>query len=251
MAKSSKKKWSRSKTKIRRADVEEERIALLKRIRKDVEESLRTEDRVIIESVHTTETIDKIINLFYERLEEWARMYCPQLKYQNMEQLVKRIETEINLPLPARLLLEDIEKLMNDKERLMEDIKTRTKMLCPNMTYLIGEELTAKMLASAGSLERLARFPASTIQVLGAEKALFKHLRKGTKPPKHGLLFQYHEINRAPKKLRGKIARAIASKITVAVKADAITKHFISDKLKEQMDEQIKRILRKAKSRKR
>jgi nucleolar protein 56 len=97
--------------------------------------------------------------------------------------------------------------------------------------------------AQAGGLHRLSFFPASTIQVLGAEKALFKHLRSGSKPPKHGLIFQHSSIGMSPKKVRGKIARALAAKLTIASKADAISHNFIAEKLKASFEAHTKRIL--------
>jgi nucleolar protein 56 len=78
----------------------------------------------------------------------------------------------------------------------------------------------ARIIAKAGSLARLATLPASTIQVLGAEKALFRALKTGARPPKHGLLFQHPLVHSAPKWQRGKIARAVASKVAIAARID-------------------------------
>ncbi len=220
------------------------RDILLKKIKTRVTQSLRREDNIIIEEVSTVETIDKVLNLLYERLEDWTKIYYPEIRYKSMEQLVNKVSKETDKPLPVKSILDLVSSLYEHRKQLVEDIRKRTRTLCPNMSYLIGEELTAKLLSAAGSLERLADAPASTVQVLGAEKAFFKHLRKGTKPPKHGLLFQYPAVNRAPKRLRGKIARAIATKLAIAAKADALTKNFIADKLKEKMDRQIDRILK-------
>jgi nucleolar protein 56 len=116
------------------------------------------------------------------------------------------------------------------------------KELCPNLTYLIDAPLAAKLIAHAGGLKRLATMPASTIQVLGAEKALFKHLRQHTKSPKHGILFQHPWVNSAPKKERGKIARLLSTKIAIALKADFYTKRFIAEKLKQDLDKRMKEI---------
>ena len=115
--------------------------------------------------------------------------------------------------------------------------------LCPNMSYIAGPELAAKLVAQSGGLKRMATFPSSTIQVLGAEKALFKHLKSGSRPPKHGLIFQHALISMSPRKARGKIARALAAKLTIACKADAISHNFIAEKLKAQFEAQANRIL--------
>jgi nucleolar protein 56 len=76
------------------------------------------------------------------------------------------------------------------------------------------------MIAKAGSFEKFSRLPASTIQVLGAEKALFRSLKTGARPPKHGLLFQHPSIHSAPRWQRGKIARTVASKVSIVARID-------------------------------
>jgi nucleolar protein 56 len=84
----------------------------------------------------------------------------------------------------------------------------------------LGTAVGARILAKAGSLKKLASLPASTIQILGAEKALFRSLKTGTQPPKHGILFQHPIVHAAPKWQRGKMARAIASKAAIAARVD-------------------------------
>jgi nucleolar protein 56 len=92
--------------------------------------------------------------------------------------------------------------------------------VAPNVKELLTAPVGARVIAKAGSLNKLAILPASTIQVLGAEKALFRSLRTGANPPKHGLLFQHSLIHSAPKWQRGKIARALASKLAIAARID-------------------------------
>jgi nucleolar protein 56 len=92
--------------------------------------------------------------------------------------------------------------------------------VAPNVKELLTASVGARIIAKAGSLARLATLPASTIQVLGAEKALFRALKTGARPPKHGILFQHPLIHSAPKWQRGKIARAIASKVAIAARID-------------------------------
>ena len=111
-----------------------------------------------------------------------------------------------------------------------------------NISTLIEPLLTARLISLAGGLEKLAKMSASTIQVIGAEKALFKHLRTGTQPPKHGLIFQSPLINAAPLHQRGKISRALATKLSIAAKADWFTGRFIADKLKATLDARLKQI---------
>jgi nucleolar protein 56 len=87
--------------------------------------------------------------------------------------------------------------------------------------------------------------PASTIQILGAEKALFRYKKEGGKPPKHGVIFQHPLLNRAPRDQRGRIARLLASKITIAIKADVFTKRDIADELNAQLEQQLQIIRKK------
>ncbi|MCX6772586.1 MAG: NOP5/NOP56 family protein [Candidatus Micrarchaeota archaeon] len=142
-----------------------------------------------------------------------------------------------------RLLASQIQQIWKLRDEVEKYEVKIAKEICPNVSYLAGPELAAKLVAQAGGLQRLASFPSSTIQVLGAEKALFKHLRSGSKPPKHGILFQHPLVGMSPKKVRGKIARALAGKIAIATKADAISHNFIAEKLKVQFETHANKII--------
>ena len=100
-------------------------------------------------------------------------------------------------------------------------------------------EHRAKLMALAGSLKHLSQIPASTVQLLGAEKALFRHMTTGAKCPKYGILFQHPYVSQAKKQVQGKIARLLADKISIAVKVDYFKGAFIGDTLKEQLKEKI------------
>ena len=131
---------------------------------------------------------------------------------------------------------------MEARKKLAEYIDEAMKEVAPNIRELVGSLLGARLINLAGGLLKLALLPASTIQVLGAEKALFRALRTGGKPPKHGVIFQFPEIFRAPRWQRGKIARALAAKLAIAAKADAFTGNFIAPKLKEELMKRIQEI---------
>jgi len=118
---------------------------------------------------------------------------------------------------------------------LMEEV-------APNMTSIVGSLLSARLISIAGSLDRLAKMPSSTMQVLGAEKALFRSLKTGSRPPKHGIIFQHQYLHTAPRWQRGKMARALASKLTIAARVDAFDGEFIGDKLSDQLEKRIKEI---------
>ena len=111
-------------------------------------------------------------------------------------------------------------ELSGQREKLNEYVERMMHKIAPNVTEISGATIGARLMAKAGGLDRLAVLPASTIQILGAEKALFRSLRTGSRPPKHGILFQHQEVHAAPKWQRGKIARALANKIAIAARVD-------------------------------
>ncbi len=110
--------------------------------------------------------------------------------------------------------------LNSQREKLNEYVDSYMKRVAPNVAELAGATIGARLMAKAGGLDRLAVLPASTIQILGAEKALFRALRTGARPPKHGILFQHDQVHNAPKWQRGKIARTIANKVAIAARVD-------------------------------
>lgn len=184
--------------------------------KKRVEKELSREDLQIIQMVKNLEELTKISNVLSERIAEWKN-------------------------LPVQCGVEIVEKLKKEVDRSIDDIKTKLeekmKEVAPNLSNLLNPILGAQLIAIAGSLEKLAKLPASSIQILGAEKALFRYKQgKGT-PPKHGILFRYHLVRSAKPKERGKISRFLASKISVAAKADAFTRNLIHDKLKKEIEE--------------
>ena len=92
--------------------------------------------------------------------------------------------------------------------------------IAPNLSAIAGPTIGARLIAKSGGLMKLAKLPSSTIQVLGAEKALFRSLKSGSRPPKHGIIFQHDKVHSSPKWQRGKIARSLASKIAIAARID-------------------------------
>lgn len=111
------------------------------------------------------------------------------------------------------------DKLLIKKYRQKDDsYKQLAKKIAPNLTILLGEELTAELITEAKSLQKLAFMASSKIQVLGAEAALFRHLKEKTKPPKHGIIFKHDFVKNSDNK--GKSARQLAAKISLAAKKD-------------------------------
>jgi nucleolar protein 56 len=130
----------------------------------------------------------------------------------------------------------------------MENYVDKTmEEVAPNTRAVAGALLGARLIAIAGSLQNLAMRPASTIQVLGAEKALFRSLKTGARPPKHGLIFQHVLLHDAKRWQRGKIARAIAGKLAIAARSDAFGGRYVGDTLKAEVDKRIEEIRQKYK----
>jgi nucleolar protein 56 len=106
-------------------------------------------------------------------------------------------------------------------DRLEHAIRESTESHLPSVSALVGPMLAARLCVEAHGRARFARLPAGTVQVLGAEKAFFSHIRSGTPPPKHGHIFMHPWISRSPRWVRGKIARMLAAKISIAARVDA------------------------------
>jgi RNA processing factor Prp31 len=126
---------------------------------------------------------------------------------------------------------------------LTDYLHNRMGAVAPNLSTLIGDNLAAKLISQAGSLVNLSKFPASTIQILGAEKALFRSLKSGGNTPKYGIIYNSSFISRAGLKNKGKISRYIANKLAIAARFDQfaiIPNTKVGDALKEQVEERLK-----------
>ncbi|EPY20017.1 nucleolar protein 56 [Strigomonas culicis] len=126
------------------------------------------------------------------------------------------------------------------RESLAQYLVDKMMMVAPNLTQLIGQNIGAKLISKAGSLTNLAKSPASTIQILGAEKALFRALKKKKgNTPKYGLIFHSSFIQRAAKEHRGKISRYLANKAALATRIDCFMEQpptVFGEKLREQVE---------------
>jgi|TARA_B100001741_G_C16475186_1_gene562108 nucleolar protein 56 len=118
-------------------------------------------------------------------------------------------------------------------------VKELTNSYLPSLSSLLGPSIAAQLCVAAHGRERLARLPASTIQVLGAEKSFFSHLQKGTNPPKHGYIFQHTWISRSPKSTRGSIARMLAAKAAIAVRIDCYGGEPWGDKERSKVEQKV------------
>ncbi len=142
-------------------------------------------------------------------------------------------------------LCKDIISLYELRETLEKYLDETMEEVAPNVKALTGSLLGARLIALAGGLTNLAKRPASTIQVLGAEKALFRSLKTGTRPPKHGIIFQHTYLHEAKRWHRGKIARAFAGKLAIAARIDAFGSGQVSENLKASLEKRIEEIREK------
>lgn len=135
----------------------------------------------------------------------------------------------------------DLQKFREQLEKYIDEAMLET---APNLRGLIGPILGARLIGLVGGLEKLARLPASTIQVLGAERAMFRALKTGARPPKHGVIFQHTLVHSAPWWQRGKIARIMAGKIAIAARIDLYSGEYVADELKQSINTRISEVKR-------
>jgi nucleolar protein 56 len=190
-----------------------------------VDEQLQSEDLQLIQMVNALDDLVQTANLLSERLSCWLLLPTPKKKVKPFEKTLAVVNDEI--------------------QRLQDQIEIDMKTIAPNTSKIIGPLVGARLIALAGGMQRMAMLPASTVQILGAEKALFRFKKEGGRPPKHGVIFQHPLINRAQKTERGRIARLLANKISTAMKADVFTKRDIADELQQDIDIRLQEIRKK------
>lgn len=190
------------------------------RLAKKQVESAVTPDMQIIAAVEAIDDIDETGNILAERLREWFMLNFDETNLKGKELAtciagLKKPGTE-----PMESMASSLLGLYESRLSIEEYLKKSMQQTAPNLTNVAGYLLGARLLSIAGSLEKLASMPSSTVQVIGANNALFKHLKGKASSPKHGVIFRHPYVNTAPKRLRGKIARAVASKISMAARYD-------------------------------
>jgi nucleolar protein 56 len=244
-----------------------------------VTEVSQSPDLHIIQAINTLDETDKIINSISSRLREWYGLHFPELD--NLIDSINGYSQIVLSGTRENISKEDFEKagfskdkvemlsLIKEKSRggniseknfvivqslakqilnlfelrknIEEHVDEQMKEEAPNISAILGTAVGARILAHAGSLNRLGRMPASTIQILGAEKALFRSLKTGANPPKHGILFQHAAVHAAPRWQRGKIARAVAAKAAIAARVD-LFKAGLNETLLDKLNVRVKEI---------
>jgi nucleolar protein 56 len=249
-----------------------------------VRKAAEKRDMIVVQAIQAIDDLDRTVNLFMGRIREWYGLHFPELdrlieKHETYARLIinlgsregftaERLEKE-GLPRnrseqiaetadksmgagledsdlrPLETMCRDALQLSDSRRALEGYADLLMEEVAPNIKTVVGSLLGARLIALTGGLANLARMPASTVQVLGAEKALFRSLKTGTRPPKHGIIFQHTLIHEAKRWQRGKIARAIAGKLAIAARSDAYSGKYIGDGLKASLDRRIAEIQEK------
>ncbi len=201
-------------------------------------ESLKKEtsrDILIIQTIHTIDELIKIINKLVANIKERYGYYAPRLcRTDNVEYLLEGISKRVKEDIAIEMSESDLKsieeladevkvlnKILQSQEKYLESL---TDIMCPRLAKAATPLIAARLIDHANSLKHLAELPSSTIQVLGAEKALFRHLKTGSKAPKFGVIFTHENITKANADEKGKTARKLASELSKAVKVDYFSK---------------------------
>ncbi|UCD02623.1 MAG: hypothetical protein JSV63_02405 [Candidatus Aenigmatarchaeota archaeon] len=223
-------------------------------------------DVILMRAIGVVDELDKTLNTLSEHMREWYGLYFPEAEHliRDHEQLAAAISKEgkreavtdkkvakyarITAGMPfsdedlkaVQGYAKNVQSLYKVRDTVSAYIKKAAKSFIPNLSAVAGPLIACRLLAHAGGLEKLARLPTSTIQLLGAEKALFRHLKTRDRPPKFGVIFAHPSIQEADRKERGRVARILASKLMMAARADFYTGKDMSDKLLSDMKAKLK-----------
>ncbi len=239
-------------------DLKEFYAANMEITKKGIKESV-SDDSFIVQAINNIDDVTKVSNILTKRLREWYELYNPEFSEsianndKFVDLIIKKKKSELlkeiksDGAMGAELSAEDLAPIialanevlsLRKLKDIQEDyIEGKMKDLAPNVTAIAGAIIGAKLLEHVGTLKRLMMLPSSTIQLLGAEKALFRHLVTGAKCPKFGVIFNHPLV--AISKNKGKAARLIADKISIAAKVDYFKGEFIGDKLRKELEKKI------------
>jgi nucleolar protein 56 len=246
-----------------------------------VKKTIEKRDLLVAQAVLSVDDIDKSLNLFMGRIREWYGLHFPELdrivdKHETYARLVvvlgskenftvESLEVEGLPKIKSKTIAEvaresmgadigdddlakiqdicrNVLKLYSLRQSLENYVDAVMDEVAPNTKTVGGSLLGARLIALAGGLLNLAKLPASTMQVLGAEKALFRSLKTKARPPKHGIIFQHPLIHDAKRWQRGKIARALAGKLTIAARVDAFDGDYAGDELNFDLEKRVEEI---------
>lgn len=199
--------------------------------------ALTTAEQDLLQAVEALDDLNQSVNLLDERLYEWSRLHRDGIIHG--KDLAEDLSNDYKMGEMARAIL----SLRESRSGLENNVAKAAASIAPNLSSLAGPILAARLISRAGSLKHLSEMPSSAIQVMGAEKSLFKHLKGSAPSPKHGLIYRHPTIISAPKRLRGKIARALAGKFAIAAKLDYFGAGASTD-LKTSLDKRLAEIIK-------
>jgi len=217
-------------------------------------------DTMIVQAIGLLDDLDKELNTYSMRVREWYGWHFPELSKIIPDNILfarsvklmgfrtNAATTDFSIFLPSELeeevkeaaqismgteisdedienvieLCEQVISISEYRDQLGDYLRNRMQAIAPNLSVLVGELVGARLIAHAGSLMNLAKHPASTVQILGAEKALFRALKTKHETPKYGLIYHASLIGQAPPKYKGKIARVLGAKCALAIRCDAL-----------------------------
>jgi nucleolar protein 56 len=210
--------------------------------RRAVTERERAGDAQLVHAIRSMDDAERVANELAERVAEWAGSLFEGsgtgVEYAR-EVAEREGETDGERRLVA--LAERTVGIADEAEELRGFVERETPTVAPNLAALAGPVLAARLISMAGGLKPLARMPSGTVQVLGAEEALFAHLRGHAPSPKHGVIYVHEYVRGTRREHRGSAARAVAGKLSIAARID----HYSGDRrpeLEEELDERIERI---------
>merc|ERR1712003_550287 len=224
-------------------------------------------DTMIVQAVNLLDDLDKELNNYIMRCREWYGWHFPELskiitdnlasvktvevmgtrdnaKHTDLsdilpEEVEEKVKEAAEISMGTEISGEDIlnikhlciqvVEIQEYRTQLYEYLKNRMIAIAPNLTILVGELVGARLISHAGSLMNLAKQPASTVQILGAEKALFRALKTKHDTPKYGLIYHASLIGQASNKNKGKVSRVLAAKASLATRVDALGEETNTD----------------------
>ena len=174
-----------------------------------------TPDNNLVQSIEALDEAHTTFNLMSERFTTWYSQLTgsPRSK-------LEKILQKTDLPSQMSSLKDFILSTKDLISQLSRYLDSESPKVFPNLAAILGTQLAVRIVSLAGDLSKLARMPASTIQLLGAEKALFRHMADGSPPPKHGVLYQHPNVKKANGKDKGRTSRKLAAKVAIASKLD-------------------------------
>ncbi|MFC7187528.1 NOP5/NOP56 family protein [Halorubrum yunnanense] len=186
-----------------------------------VQEKERADDQQLKHSIRAMDDCERTANELAERAAEWAGSLFDDAEpgIEGARAVADR-EPEGELERRAVSLAERVTELAAERDALAEAIDRIAPAVAPNLAEMAGPELAARLIALAGGLESLAKKPSGTVQVLGAEDALFAHLSGRAPSPKHGVIYTHDYVRNTRPEDRGSAARALAGKLTLAARVD-------------------------------